>query len=49
MARLILRFRKSPTPSNRQTLQAYLNKHPFAVCFSSEEDKAFFKANEFKI
>ena len=49
MSKLIATYRKLPSPSNRAKLQAYINKHMMAVCCASAEERAFLKANEFKI
>jgi hypothetical protein len=48
MAKLIEAFRKIPSPSNRAKLQAYLNRHPFAiVCDPSAGE--FLRANGFTV
>ena len=48
MSKLIAKYKAVPTPSNRAKLQAYIHKHPFAVCLVSPEENQFLKANEFK-
>lgn len=49
MSKLIEAFRKLPSPTNRQRLQNYLNKHMMAVCLATPEELAFLKTHEFKI
>lgn len=49
MKKLLESFRKLPSPSNREKLQKYLNKHMMAVCMASPEDIAFLKTHEFSI
>ena len=49
MSKLIIIYRKCPTPTNRAKLQAYLNRHMMAVCLATPEELAFLKANEFNI
>lgn len=46
MTKLINAFRKLPSPSNRAKLQAYLRKHPMAICCATEEELAFLAAHE---
>lgn len=47
MSKLILAYRKLPTPSNRAKLQAYIQKHMMALCCATADEIAFLKANEF--
>lgn len=49
MSKLIAAYRKLPSPTNRQRLQNYLNKHMMAVCLATPDEIAFLKAHEFKI
>lgn len=49
MANLITAYRRLPNAVRRARLQAYLDKHPMAVCMASAEDLAFLRANEFKV
>lgn len=49
MSRLIEAFRQNPTPANRARLQAYINKHPMAVCLVDLNDVRFLEANGFKL
>lgn len=49
MSKLILAYRKLPTPSNRSKLQTYLERHMMAICLASPEELAFLKANDFKL
>lgn len=44
MDRLIKAYRKLPSTTNRNKLQAYLNKHMMAVCLATAEQVAFLKA-----
>jgi hypothetical protein len=48
MSKLIAKYKALPTPTNRAKLQAYIDKHPFAVCLASEEENQFLRVNEFK-
>jgi len=49
MQKLINAYRKLPSPTNRQRLQAYLRKHMMAVCLATPEEIAFLKAHDFTI
>jgi hypothetical protein len=49
MTKLINAYRALPTPTNRNKLQTYLNKHMMAVCLATAEEVAFLRANEFSI
>jgi len=49
MQRLLNAYRNAPTPSNRAKLQAYLNKHPMAVCLAMPDEQAFLKTHGFTI
>lgn len=49
MNRLIDTYRKLPSPSNRAKLQAYLAKHPMAICLATPEQTAFLRGNAFKV
>ena len=49
MHKLIETYRKLPSPSNRNKLQQYLNKHMMALCMASAEDIAFLKAHQFNV
>jgi len=49
MNKLLNAYRKTPTPSARKSLQAYLDSHMMAVCMASIEDVNFLKLNEFNI
>lgn len=48
MSTLIAQYRKLPSPSNRQRLQAYLDRHPMAICLASPIDLRFLKEHAFK-
>ena len=48
MQKLLNAYRANPTPANHARLQAYINKHPFAVCLAPEETQ-FLKAHNFTI
>jgi hypothetical protein len=45
--RLLNAFRADPTPSNRAKLQAYLNKHPMAVCLAMPAEQEFLRVHGF--
>lgn len=47
MRSLIARYRSLPSPANRARLQAYLHKHPMAVCLATPEELQFLRAHEF--
>jgi hypothetical protein len=47
MTKLINRYRKLPSPTNRKALAAYLDKHMMAICMASADELAFLKANGF--
>jgi len=47
MTKLINAFRKLPAPSVRTKLQAYINKHPMAVCMATEDELHFLRVNGF--
>jgi len=49
MTKLINAYRALPTPTNRNKLQTYLNKHMMAVCMATADEIAFLRANEFSI
>jgi len=49
MTKLINAYRALPTPSNRNKLQTYINRHMMAVCMATAEEVAFLRANEFTI
>jgi len=49
MRKLIETFRNTPSTSNRDKLQKYLNKHMMAVCMATPEEIAFLKSNQFTI
>jgi len=49
MIRLIVAYRKLPSPTNRRKLQAHMDKHPMAVIIASPEDLDFLRKNEFKV
>ncbi len=49
MTKLINAYRAFPTPTNRNKLQTYLNKHMMAVCLATADEVAFLRANEFSI
>jgi len=49
MKRLLEAYRKLPSPTNRNRLQTYLNKHMMAVCLATPEEITFLKTHEFKI
>lgn len=49
MNKLINAYRALPTPTNRNKLQTYLNKHMMAVCLATADEVAFLRANEFSI
>lgn len=49
MTKLINAYRKLPSPTNRNKLMAYIQKHPMAACMASPEDLSFLKANGFTL
>jgi hypothetical protein len=49
MRKLIETYRKVPSPSNRDRLQKYLNKHLMATCMATPEEIAFLKTHQFTI
>ena len=49
MTKLINTYRKLPSITNRRKLQAYLNKHPMALCMARPEDIEFLRVNNFSI
>jgi len=49
MTRLIVTYRKLPSPTNRAKLQTYLNRHMMAVCMASPEEVAFLRAHQFTV
>lgn len=49
MSKLINAYRKKPSPTNRQRLQNYLDKHTMALCLASPDEIAFLKTHEFRI
>lgn len=49
MLKLIIAYRKLPSPSNRTKLQTYLNAHMMAACLLTPEDYAFLRANNFTL
>ena len=49
MTKLLNAYRALPTPSNRATLQTYINRHMMAVCMATAEEVAFLRANEFTL
>jgi hypothetical protein len=49
MHRLLNAYRKLPSPSNRNKLQTYLNKHMMAVCLATPEEVTFLKAHNFTL
>ena len=49
MSKLIAAYKKMPSPTNRQKIVAYMQKHPMAVCMLSVEETQFLVANDFAI
>jgi thioredoxin-related protein len=49
MSKLIERFKKDPSPANRQRLQDYLKRHMMAVCLASADEREFLKTHQFSI
>lgn len=47
MQKLIERYLASPTPRNREALQAYIKRHPMAVVTCSEEQINFLRSYNF--
>lgn len=47
MSKLISAYRKLPSTTNRNKLQAYINKHMMAVCMATQEELDFLRANDF--
>ena len=49
MSKLINSYRKCPTMKNRSRLQAYIERHPMAICVATAEEIHFLKVNMFLI
>ena len=49
MSKLIRTFRTAPTAANHAKLARYLDRHPMTVCFATDEEQAFLKANGFDV
>ena len=47
MSKLISTYRTTPTAANRAKLARYLDRHQMALCFASDEERAFLKADGF--
>ena len=47
MSKLIATYRAAPTDANRAKLARYIELHYMALCFASEEERAFLKADGF--
>jgi hypothetical protein len=47
MTKLIKKYKALPSPTNRAKLEAYLRKHPMAVCMATAWELEFLRANEF--
>jgi len=49
MSKLINTYRKLPSMKNRSRLQAYIERHPMAICVATAEEISFLLANHFLI
>lgn len=49
MSKLINAYRTTPSPTNRNRLQTYINKHLMAICMATPEEVQFLRANQFSI
>jgi len=49
LATLIQKYRKIPTPSNRKSLQSYLDKYPMAWATCPQLQRDFLRANQFNL
>ena len=49
MSRLINIYRKVPSMKNRSKLQAYLERHPMAICVATDAEIDFLISNQFLI
>jgi hypothetical protein len=49
MTKLIAAYRKLPSMRNRSKLQAYIERHPMAICVATAEEISFLLANHFLI
>jgi len=47
MKRLIVAYRRLPSPTNRRKLAAYIAKHPMVICVATSEELEFLVANHF--
>ena len=47
MSKLIATYRTTPTAANRAKLARYIDRHPMALCFATDEEQAFLIANWF--
>ncbi len=47
MDRLIIAYRKLPSPTNRAKLARYLDQHMMAECLATSDDVAFLTAHGF--
>ena len=48
MQKLLEKFKADQSEKNRERLQNYLIKHPFAIICAPREDQLFIKENGFK-
>jgi hypothetical protein len=49
MTRLINTYRKLPSMKNRSRLQAYIERHPMAICVATAEEISFLLTHQFLI
>jgi len=49
MQKLLAAYKKQPSPSTRNKLQAYLDMYVFEICLVTIEDFRFLRDNEFRI
>lgn len=47
MSKLIARYRKLPTPTNRRKLEAYLDKHIMAIVTATPDEIHFLREHGF--
>ena len=47
MTKLIIAFKKSPSPVTRKNLEGYLRRHPMAVCMASDIELRFLREHGF--
>jgi len=49
MTKLINTYRKLPSMKNRSRLQAYIERHPMAICVATAEEISFLLTHQFLI